>query len=113
MMESTDATNFQIAEGEEPAEADGIVTAWIRFETALGRGSGLLRLGDEGAWTRDVEGSPRAPRDVDFAQFGASSHKAGPVRGRLNLCEVSLGAPSRHQPRRDRSSTTRRDPSVA
>ena len=50
-MESTDATDFQIAEGEEPAEADGIVTAWIRFETALGRGSGLLRLGDEGAWT--------------------------------------------------------------
>ena len=50
-MESTDATNFRIADGEEPEEADGIVTAWIRFETALGRGSGLLRLGDEGAWT--------------------------------------------------------------
>ena len=50
-MESTDATNFRIAEGEEPEEADGIVTAWIRFETALGRGSGMLRLDDEGAWT--------------------------------------------------------------
>src|SRR4051794_40432591 len=34
-MESTDATNFTVAEGEEPAEADGIVTAWIRFETAV------------------------------------------------------------------------------
>jgi putative flavoprotein involved in K+ transport len=50
-MESTDATNFTITEGEEPAEADGIVTAWIRFETAVGRGSGLLRLTEEGAWT--------------------------------------------------------------
>ena len=50
-MESTDATNFTITEGEEPAEADGVVTAWIRFETAVGRGSGLLRLNDEGAWT--------------------------------------------------------------
>ena len=30
---------------EEPAdEADGVVTAWIGFETAVGRGRGLLRL---------------------------------------------------------------------
>ncbi len=50
-MESTAATNFRVADGEEPAEADGIVTAWIRFETAVGRGSGLLRLAEEGAWT--------------------------------------------------------------
>jgi putative flavoprotein involved in K+ transport len=50
-MESTDAPNFAIADGEEPAEADGIITAWVRFETAVGRGSGLLRLSDEGAWT--------------------------------------------------------------
>ena len=28
-----------------------VVTAWFRFETAVGRGSGLLRLNDEGAWT--------------------------------------------------------------
>jgi putative flavoprotein involved in K+ transport len=50
-MESTDAGNFRITEGEEPDEAGGVVTAWIRFETAVGRGSGLLRLNDEGAWT--------------------------------------------------------------
>src|SRR5919112_229236 len=50
-MESTGATNFRITEGEEPEEADGVVTAWFRFETAVGRGSGLLRLNDEGAWT--------------------------------------------------------------
>ena len=50
-MESTGATNFRITEGEEPEEAGGVVTAWFRFETAVGRGSGLLRLNDEGAWT--------------------------------------------------------------
>jgi putative flavoprotein involved in K+ transport len=50
-METTDATTFRVAEGDEPAEADGVVTAWFTFETAVGRGSGLLRLNDEGAWT--------------------------------------------------------------
>ena len=43
------ATNFRVS--EEPDEADGIVTAWFTFETAVGRGSGLVRLNDEGAWT--------------------------------------------------------------
>jgi len=28
----------------EPAEEDGVITAWIAFETRAGRGSGLLRL---------------------------------------------------------------------
>ena len=33
---------------DEPAdEADGVVTAWFRFETAVGRGRGLLRLVEE------------------------------------------------------------------
>ncbi|WP_067437485.1 flavin-containing monooxygenase [Nocardioides jensenii] len=33
---------------EEPAEeADGVTTAWFTFETAVGRGRGLLRLVDE------------------------------------------------------------------
>ena len=50
-METTDATTFRVTEGEEPAEADGVVTSWFTFETAVGRGSGLLRLNDEGAWT--------------------------------------------------------------
>ena len=48
-METTDATTFRVTEGEEPAEADGVVTSWFTFETAVGRGSGLLRLNDEGA----------------------------------------------------------------
>jgi putative flavoprotein involved in K+ transport len=36
---------------EEPTEADGITEAWIAFETAVGRGSGHLRLRDGQAWT--------------------------------------------------------------
>jgi putative flavoprotein involved in K+ transport len=36
---------------EPPTEADGIVEAWIAFETEVGRGSGHLRLRDGKAWT--------------------------------------------------------------
>ena len=37
---------------EPPDEADGVVTAWIDFETAVGRGRGLLRLTRRTARTR-------------------------------------------------------------
>ncbi|MDQ2851694.1 MAG: NAD(P)/FAD-dependent oxidoreductase [Actinomycetota bacterium] len=36
---------------EEPTEADGVIEAWIAFDTAVGRGKGHLRLKEEGAWT--------------------------------------------------------------
>ena len=40
---------------DDAEEADGVVTAWFRFETAVGRGRGLVRLVDEDgtdrAWT--------------------------------------------------------------
>jgi putative flavoprotein involved in K+ transport len=45
-MERTDASNFAVTEGEEPEEADGVTTAYFTFETAVGRGSGLVRLTD-------------------------------------------------------------------
>jgi putative flavoprotein involved in K+ transport len=36
----------------EPAdEADGVITAWFAFETAVGRGTGQLRLTEAGAFT--------------------------------------------------------------
>jgi putative flavoprotein involved in K+ transport len=47
--EAPDVRGFHVA--EEPTEADGVVEAWIGFETAVGRGRGHLRLTDEGAWT--------------------------------------------------------------
>jgi putative flavoprotein involved in K+ transport len=48
-MAHTDARGFTLT--EEPTEADGVVDAWIGFETAVGRGRGHVRLVDEGAWT--------------------------------------------------------------
>jgi len=48
-LDSTDPSGFTTTEPAD--EADGVTTAWITFETATGRGSGLLRLKDEGAWT--------------------------------------------------------------
>ena len=36
---------------EEPAEAEGVIEAWLAFETQAGRGRGLLRLRDGEAWT--------------------------------------------------------------
>ena len=48
-LDRTDPHGF--ATSEPPDEADGVTTAWITFETAVGRGKGLLRLTDAGAWT--------------------------------------------------------------
>jgi putative flavoprotein involved in K+ transport len=36
---------------EKPTEADGVTDAWIAFDTAVGRGTGHLRLRDGKAWT--------------------------------------------------------------
>jgi putative flavoprotein involved in K+ transport len=48
-LESTDPRGFRTS--EPPTETDGVTEAWIEFETAVGRGRGLLRLVEEGAWT--------------------------------------------------------------
>jgi putative flavoprotein involved in K+ transport len=48
-LESTDPSGFRTS--EPPEEGDGVTSAWIEFETAIGRGRGHLRLTDEGAWT--------------------------------------------------------------
>jgi putative flavoprotein involved in K+ transport len=52
-LDDTDPSGFRAT--EEPTEADGVVSAWIAFETATGRGEGHLRLRDEDgcdlAWT--------------------------------------------------------------
>jgi putative flavoprotein involved in K+ transport len=36
---------------EEPTETDGVTEAWLAFETAVGRGTGHLRIRDGKAWT--------------------------------------------------------------
>ena len=48
-LDDTDPTGF--ATTEEPAEADGVTEAWLRFETRTGRGEAHLRLRDGKAWT--------------------------------------------------------------
>ena len=69
----------------EPTEADGVTEAWLTFETAIGRGTGHLRLDAEGrAWTllttldelkgHEEPASPNADRP-----FG-TEHGANPDR---------------------------------
>ena len=52
-LDRTDPSSFATA--EPPTEGDGVTTAWFTFETAVGRGKGLLRLveedGEARAWT--------------------------------------------------------------
>ena len=48
-LDTTDPSGFRTS--EEPTEADGVTTAWIEFETAVGRGRGLLRLVEGKAFT--------------------------------------------------------------
>ncbi|MDQ2875825.1 MAG: nuclear transport factor 2 family protein, partial [Actinomycetota bacterium] len=44
-------SGWRITPGEEPAEAGGVIEAWIDFETAAGRGHGHLRLAGGQCWT--------------------------------------------------------------
>ncbi|MDO3646232.1 NAD(P)/FAD-dependent oxidoreductase [Nocardia mangyaensis] len=48
-LADTDPSGFHTT--EPPTEDDGVISAWIGFETGAGRGVGHLRLTDEGAWT--------------------------------------------------------------
>ena len=81
-LDSTDPRGF--ATTEPAAEADGVTTAWIAFETAVGRCRGLLRLkGDEGAWTlltslEELKGheEPRSDRRPRGAEHGAQPDRA-------------------------------------
>jgi putative flavoprotein involved in K+ transport len=50
-LPSVQPGNWRITDGEEPAEAGGVVESWISFETAAGRGWGQLRLRDGQCWT--------------------------------------------------------------
>jgi putative flavoprotein involved in K+ transport len=62
---------------EPAAEADGIIDAWLEFETAVGRGRGHLRLRDGSAWTLlttlyELTGheEPRGPQRPMGAEHG-------------------------------------------
>jgi putative flavoprotein involved in K+ transport len=48
-LDGTDPSGFRTT--EPPTEGDGVIEAWIEFETATGRAKGHLRLKEDGAWT--------------------------------------------------------------
>lgn len=48
---AVEPSEWRIADGEEPSEDGGIITSWISFETAVARGTGLVRLRDGNIWT--------------------------------------------------------------
>ena len=50
-LEATRPYGWKLAEGEAPSEEEGVITAWIEFETDAARGYGLLRLKDGKIWT--------------------------------------------------------------
>ncbi|GAB2480105.1 flavin-containing monooxygenase [Jatrophihabitans fulvus] len=90
MLEATlprvQPSGWRITEGEEPDTADGVTTAWIHFETAVGRGKGLLRVTGEGddakAFTLlttlyELKGheEPRRERRPMGAEHGANRHR--------------------------------------
>lgn len=79
--------NFTIQSGEVPAEEGGVVTAWITFETATGRGWGLMRLRDGKIWTlltalQELKGFEE-PRVAPAARWAPSmAHARIAARGR-------------------------------
>jgi len=83
-LDRTDPRGFILAEPEETT--DGVTTAWFDFETAVGRGHGLLRLKDEDgqqkAWTmlttlQELKGheEPRGLRRPKGAQHGIDRNR--------------------------------------
>ncbi len=84
-LERTDPSAF--ATSEPATEDGGVVTAWFTFETAVGRGTGLVRLreedGEDRAWTLlttldELKGheEPRRDRRPQGAEHGAAKHRA-------------------------------------
>ncbi|MEI4473600.1 NAD(P)/FAD-dependent oxidoreductase [Frigidibacter sp. MR17.24] len=74
--------DFRIQPGEMPAEDGGVITAWITFETAVGRGWGLMRLRDDRIWTlltalQELKGfeENRGPRRPMGAEHGAQKNR--------------------------------------
>ena len=81
--------NFQLQPGEVPAEDGGVITAWITFETAAGRGWGLMRLKDDRIWTlltalQELKGfeENRGTRRPMGAEHGAAKNRTTWKEGR-------------------------------
>ncbi len=108
-LAQTDPSGFRlVAEadgvdaGDPPAEADGVVTAWYDFETAVGRGRGIFRLveedGEDRAWTllttlQELKGheEPKRDRRPRGAEHGAQKRRQSWAERRQQEVE-SLGS---------------------
>jgi putative flavoprotein involved in K+ transport len=79
-QEATEPYGFALT---EPAtETDGVVEAWLQFETKAGRGTGHLRLSDGKAWTmltalRELKGyeEPRGTARPMGAEHGVNADR--------------------------------------
>jgi putative flavoprotein involved in K+ transport len=94
LLEHTDAGAHGFHTTEEPAEADGVTEAWIGFETAVGRGSGHLRLRDGKAWTllttlNELRGfeEPRGPGRPRGVEHGAERDRLSWLERRAREAE--------------------------
>ena len=81
-LSHTKPGNFALQQGELPAEEGGVITAWVTFETAVGRGWGLMRLKDGRIWTlltalQELKGfeESRGKRRPMGAEHGASKSR--------------------------------------
>ena len=86
-LDGTDPSGFTAT--EESTEEDGVTTAWIAFETAVGRGRGLLRLRDGKAFTlltslEELKGfeEPTSDRRPRGAEHGADPDRVSWLEGR-------------------------------
>ncbi|EAU45876.1 NAD(P)/FAD-dependent oxidoreductase [Salipiger bermudensis] len=81
-LKHTKPRSFAIQKGELPGEDGGVITAWITFETAVGRGWGLMRLKDGRIWTlltalQELKGfeENRGKRRPMGAEHGAAKNR--------------------------------------
>jgi putative flavoprotein involved in K+ transport len=79
-LDNVQPRDFHVS--EPPAEAEGVIEAWLEFETAVGRGLGHLRLRDGKAWTllttlRELKGyeEPRGPSRPMGAEHGIDADR--------------------------------------
>ena len=113
-LERTDPSGFRTA--EPPDEADGVTTAWIEFETAVGRGRGLLRLKDDGRLDaahhalraqgpRGAEGHRATPRVPSTARTGSreTGRRSASARPASSATGPALRARRRRRPGRHRA----------
>jgi putative flavoprotein involved in K+ transport len=50
-LATTKPTGWHLVDGEAPTDDDGVITAWVGFETAAARGHGLIRIRNGKIWT--------------------------------------------------------------